>query len=561
MLLTSCFVVACAAFPQPPDRPRRGPSPMSQSAKPANAMPITGLAPAVVVEGLCVYHYPVATRSKACQTLCDQAFGYYYSYVWIEAARSFESALKADPDCASAWLGLSKALDKWGRSQTPKPDGFFALAGTVWYAKKPDVFDKSPKDYALERARRLMPKASHREQLLITAKLQERGMWPDVKPDERKKKATQTLDELLTLYEDDEEGWFARAQIAEGQHGPAPFYKSLLRLNPLHPGANHELVHFFENIRRPAIGWANAEKYIESSPKIPHAFHMQAHLGMRVGKWSFTTDWSAKAYQLEKEYHKVQGVTAKEDHQFQHHMESLTKALVHDGRFAEAEAVKKEAAWYGYKFTPEWFRLAVAKRDWDAAEKFVSEMRKKDKFAGAYHAAVVALTKGEIARARAEVAILQQAEQSKRGGRLAELRLWEALGRLECQTGNGEAGVKLLRRVVAKTKDDFTHHAWGNGAVYMETWGLAALEGGLAGEAEEAFQEALAHDSGSVRGALGLWAVCDRLGRSDEASRYLKVARRCWAKADPADFDGLKNEIRAKADRLPSATVAGAGGQ
>jgi len=41
-----------------------------------------------------------------------------------------------------------------------------------------------------------------------------------------------TLDELLTLYEDDEEGWFARAQIAEGQYGPAPFYKSLLKLNP-----------------------------------------------------------------------------------------------------------------------------------------------------------------------------------------------------------------------------------------------------------------------------------------------------------------------------------------
>jgi hypothetical protein len=263
------------------------------------------------------------------------------------------------------------------------------------------------------------------------------------------------------------------------------------------------------------------------------------------------------AYQLEKEYHKVQGVTAREDHQFQHHMESLTKALVHDGRFAEAEAVKKDAAWYGYKFTPEWFRLAVAKKDWDAAGKIVAETRKKDKAAGAYHAAVVALSQGDVVRAQAEVSILQQAEQSKRGGKQAELRLWEALGRLECQTGNAESGVKLLRRVVAKTKDDFTHHAWGNGAVYMETWGISALEGGLASEAEEAFQEALAHDSGSVRGALGMWAVCDRLGRADEASRYLKVARRCWAKAAPADFDGLKNDLRAKADRLPSAAFAG----
>ena len=524
-------------------------------------MPITGLVPSKVVEGLCLYRYPVATRSESCQTHCDQGYGYFYSYVWMEAARSFETALKFDPDCASAWLGLSRALDKWGKSSTPKAEPFYALAGVVWQPKLPDYYGKSPKDYALEQARRLMPKASHREQLLITAKLQERGMWPDVKPDDRKKKAAQTLDELLTLYEDDEEGWFARAQVAEGQYGAAPFYKSLLKLNPLHPGANHELVHFFENVRRPALGWPYAEKYIESSPKIPHAFHMQAHLATRVGKWENTTDWSAKALKMQKEYHQFLDVKPKDDHQFQHHMETLTRTLMHDGRFAELEAVKKEAGWYGYKFIPEWFRVAIAKKDWVAAEKFVFELRKKDKANGAYHAAVVALEKGEPDRARAEIQILQQAEQSKRGGKQAELRLWEVLGRLECQTGNGDVGCKLLRRVIAKTKDDFNHHAWGNGAVYMETWGIAALEAGIVAEAEEAFQEALAHDTGSVRGALGMWAVCDRLGRIDEANRYLKVARRCWAKAAPTDFESLKNDLRAKADRIPTTAVTASGGQ
>ena len=56
-------------------------------------------------------------------------------------------------------------------------------------------------------------------------------------------------------------------------------------MNPLHPGANHELVHYFENIKRPALGWPHAENYIKSSPGIPHAYHMQAHLGTRIGKW------------------------------------------------------------------------------------------------------------------------------------------------------------------------------------------------------------------------------------------------------------------------------------
>ena len=65
-----------------------------------------------------------------------------------------------------------------------------------------------------------------------------------------------------------------------------------------------------------------------------------------------------------------------------------------------------------------------------------------------------------------------------------------------------------------------------------------------ADSAEEAFQEALAHDAGSVRGALGLMALCERLGRTEEAARYAKVAQRCWAKADPADFERLKGDLQ-----------------
>ncbi|HVK19606.1 MAG TPA: hypothetical protein VM533_21910 [Fimbriiglobus sp.] len=523
-------------------------------------MPLTGLAPAKLVADLCVYRYPVSTRSAECQTLCDQGAGYYYSYVWMEAARCYETALSHDPDCASAWLGLHRSLEKWGKGTTaPKAAPLLAAVGAVAQAKLPDRFGKSPRDYALEAARRLMPKANHREQLLIQARLQEKGMWPGVKPDERVKKAQASLDELLTLYDDDQEGWFWRAQIADGTNAKAPIYKALLRLNPLHPGANHELVHFFENVKRPALGWPYAEGYMKSSPAIPHAFHMQAHLAMRVGKWQHTTDWSWKAIEFQKAYHKYLDVKPGDDHQFSHHLETLTRSLVHDGRFAEATRIKTEAEGYKYHYRPEWFRMAVARRDWAGAQKLIDHHRKTDKQAAAYHAAVVALEQGNIERATAEVDVLRQAQQSKKGNRTQELRLWEVQGRLMCQTGQGEAGVKLLRRTIEKTKDDYAHHAWGGGAYYMETWGVAALEAGLAAEADEAFQEALAHDAGSVRGALGLWALCSRLGKSDEAERYMKVARRCWARADPRDFERLRDELAKKATNVPAPSIATAG--
>jgi hypothetical protein len=137
-------------------------------------MPLTGLAPSKLVPDLCVYHYPVSTRSPECQAFCDQGFGYYYSYVWMEAARCFETALSHDPECASAWLGLHRSLEKWGMgTAAPKATPLLAAVGAVAQAKLPDRFGKPPRDYALETARGLMPKANHREQLLIRARLQE----------------------------------------------------------------------------------------------------------------------------------------------------------------------------------------------------------------------------------------------------------------------------------------------------------------------------------------------------------------------------------------------------
>src|SRR5262245_151720 len=405
-----------------------------------------------------------------------------------------------------------------------------------------------------------MRKPSHREQLSIQSRLQEQGMWPGVGPDERKKKAAATLDELLMLYEDDEEGWFWRAQIADDGNAKAVYYKALLRINPINPGANHELVHYFENIKRPALGWPYAEGYVKSSPGIPHAFNMQAHLGMRIGKWGVTTDWSAKAIELEIAYHKYQGVTPGEDHQFNHHMETLTRSLVHDGRFAEAHDIKTKAEGYKYNFRPEWFRMALAEKDWAECQKIVEQYRRTDKANGAYFAAVMCLEKGDTEQAGREIDTLRQQAQSKRADKTLERRLWEAQGWQLCQKGAGDEGLKLLRKLVDATKNDFQHHAWGNGAVYMEVWGVAALEAGNATDAEEAFQEALAHDAGSVRGALGLWALCDRLGRTDEAGRYLKLAQRLWAKAGTKDFESLKSDMARRATKLPKGIAAGADG-
>jgi Tfp pilus assembly protein PilF len=476
-------------------------------------MPMTGLAPSKLVPNLCLVRYRISTTSPDCQAFFDQGLGYFYSYVWMEAARSFETALQYDPDCPLAWWGLSRALERWGKSNHTE---------------------------ALLKASKLQARASHREQQLILASMQEKGHAPGVGT-ARKEKAIATIDNLIALYDDDEEAWYFRAQLAGGaglfggSASSVPFYKALLRINPLHPGANHELLHHSENSRRPALGWIYAENYIKSSPGIPHPFHMQAHLAMRIGKWAQTTDRSAHAIDLERAYHKEMHVKPTEDQQYAHHLETLLRSLIHDGRFAEARAVKADERACGYKPWQLWFQLHLAERDWAEAQKVIDEMRKtskNDKTTPAYFTALLYLKKGDAARALPEIEVLQHAARERRNDKTLELHIGETQGWYMCQTGDADAGLKLLARAVEKTKDDYRHHSWGNGAYYMETWGVAALQASRETIAEEAFHEALAHDAGSARAALGMQVLCEHQGRTEEAQRFADLARRCWLRAD-----------------------------
>jgi Tfp pilus assembly protein PilF len=264
---------------------------------------------------------------------------------------------------------------------------------------------------------------------------------------------------------------------------------------------------------------------------------MQAHLATRLGRWDKTSDRSARAVELERAYHQEMNVKPTEDYQYPHHLEILTLSLIHDGRFQEARAIKQEGERCGYKQLLPWFRLHLAERDYDAALKIADEQRKSDKLAASYMAALVYLKEGDAERATPEVEVLQNAYSEKKNDRVLEDRLWETQGLLLCETGAPDAGLKLLARAVERTKNDFFHHSWGNGAYYMEAWGIAALHYGSADVAEEAFLEALAHDPGSVRAALGMQVLCERQNRGDEAQRYAKLAHRCWARADAGALD------------------------
>jgi tetratricopeptide (TPR) repeat protein len=65
--------------------------------------------PTTLKSGVGKIHDPVTTSSPEAQAFYEQGVAYLHSYVWIEAARSFNQALRIDPKMAMACVGLSQA--------------------------------------------------------------------------------------------------------------------------------------------------------------------------------------------------------------------------------------------------------------------------------------------------------------------------------------------------------------------------------------------------------------------------------------------------------------------
>lgn len=68
-------------------------------------------------------------------------------------------------------------------------------------------------------------------------------------------------------------------------------------------------------------------------------------------------------------------------------------------------------------------------------------------------------------------------------------------------------------------------------------------------DAEEAFLEALAHEHGSIIGALGLQVVAEQRGQSDLAAHYAARATAIWKDADPEALPRQLERLRKLAAR------------
>jgi len=280
--------------------------------------------PITIRAGIGSAHDGVATTSTEAQRFYDQGLACLHSYMWLDAARSFNQALRLDPALAMAHSGLTIAYTELNAPAAARQ--------------------------ALERAQALAVSAHDRRHMALRA-LQ---MAAEAAPRETGKLTAYraALDAALKDLPDDEELWLDRGRAASpdpadrGQGSIAaslPFYQKALLLGPAHFAAHHYLTHAFENSGRVQEALAEGATYAKMAPAVPHARHMHGHDLRRVGRIDEAIAAFAAADAAATAYLTAEKIPVEYDWHYQHNLDLLATSYQYVGQMTKAEALMRRS--------------------------------------------------------------------------------------------------------------------------------------------------------------------------------------------------------------------------
>jgi len=476
---------------------------------------------------------PVTTVSKEAQAFYTQGVAYLHGYVFIEAARSFNQALRIDSKLAMAYVGLSRAY-----------------AGlNVWEAARA----------ALDQARGLASGASPREQLRIALRARQLAAITDngnaLKFSEYKK----ALDDALAAYPQDVELWLLRGNAEEasaagrGQHGGAasiPFYEKALQLVPDHIAAHHYLTHSLENVERIAEALKHGEAYARLAYAVPHALHMYGHDLRRVGRVSDAIAQFRRADQLEQEYYKAENIPSQFDWHHEHNLDLLSTSYQHQGQMKDAERLMQQA----FAIPSMLDTLEFNKKQWP--QFLIARGRLGEALSAAL---TLSRSRWDIVRAigyifvsHAEMALndLPDASEAAKsalremqamGSRAAlVVPYMEALqGEFFLRTGQAEKGRTMLKQVVGRIRAEAGPDAWTQALFRLEALASTARNAGDWQLAETLARQMLEHDPAYAGSHYALALVAEHKNDNVMAITEYTEAEKLWRNAD-ADLPELQ---------------------
>ena len=488
--------------------------------------------------GIGPFHDPVTTGSKQAQAYYDQGVSYLHSYVWIEAARSFNEAIRLDPRLAMGYVGLSYAYS-----------GLNAASAAVQAAAKPRSLSQGLS--AVELAR-----ISIREKQLAAIS--------DPANLELLRAYRAAIDEALSRWPDDAQLWLLRGNAEEasaagrGQHGGESsirFYQQALEVSRDNFAAHHFLTHSYENTGHITEALKEGAAYASLAPAIPHAHHMYGHDLRRVGRMDEAIQEFRKAYDLETEYYKKEGVLAEFDWHHQHNLDLLSTSYQYLGQMKTAEQLMRESFStpstqasldFNKKELPLFLLDRGRARDaLEAATVLAGDKSEAVSAIGHIMAshALMALGRMPESSEQAKMA-LSWAQGSQQAAALLAPYLQTLQGEFYLRTGQVEKGRSILKSVESRIRSEPGPDAWSQALFALERIARFAREAGDWELAEFTARQMEQHDPYYAGTHYALAVVAEHNLSRTAAAKEFRLVLKYWQSADQ-DLPELA-EARAK---------------
>lgn len=243
----------------------------------------------VMVKGVGVGGFAIATRSPAAQAWFDYGMQLAHAFYHEDAKLAFKRARDIDPDCA---------MCAWGEAWADGP--------TINYDV--DAAGRRAATAILARADALAAGETARNRGLIAAlklRYQGDGKAADLA-------YARALDDLSRAFPDDDEiailtsdAWIAMGTLhgdRQGQARSVSVLEPVLSRHPDNTGAIHFYIHATEWAGAPGKALPYAERLGDLAPGSSHLVHMASHTFFRVGRYEDAAIANARAIAVDADY-------------------------------------------------------------------------------------------------------------------------------------------------------------------------------------------------------------------------------------------------------------------
>jgi len=302
---------------------------------------ITGCRPAsppdngaLIYEGFGNYERSISTEVDSSQQWFNQGLQLMYGFNHDEAIRSFEQAASADPSAAMPWWGI-------------------AYCNGI-NINDPEMTDERSKNAwdAVQKALAKVESAEPVEAALIRA-VAKRYAWPI--PEDRGPLDKEYADAMQAVFEEFPSDPDVAALFAESLMNLQPWdywtdsgkakgraeefvgiLEKTLVAHPLHPGANHFLIHAIEASSNPDRAVASADRLVSLVPGSGHLVHMPSHIYIRVGRYDDAAKSNIEAIAVDRAYFEKAPTQGLYTMYYGHNLHFLSYASMMSGKFQQA---------------------------------------------------------------------------------------------------------------------------------------------------------------------------------------------------------------------------------